>query len=163
VAAPFADTRPAWKVLRVLGNLFELQGFDYETSEAVRDTVMAGGLDGRLSNEIKAQVGLSAATGGLERVTDVPIYRSDALVRRSAPLQETADSRLPKARMASATLAKLGVQSGDALRVSGQQGQIILPALEDNTVAPDCVRIAAAFNETSALGSGFGQLTVERA
>jgi NADH-quinone oxidoreductase subunit G len=163
VAAPFADTRPAWKVLRVLGNLFELQGFDYETSEAVRDTVMAGGLDGRLSNEIKAQVGLSAATGGLERVTDVPIYRSDALVRRSGPLQETADSRSPKARMASGTLAKLGVQSGDALRVSSQQGQIILPALEDNTVAPDCVRIAAAFNETSALGSGFGQLTVERA
>ncbi|MFW7340066.1 NADH-quinone oxidoreductase subunit NuoG [Pollutimonas sp. H1-120] len=163
VAAPFADTRPAWKVLRVLGNLFELQGFDYETSEAVRDTVMAGGLDGRLSNEIKARPGLLKTTGGLERVTDVPIYRSDALVRRSGPLQETADSRPPKARMAAGTLAKLGVQSGDALRISSQQGQIVLPALEDNTVAPDCVRIAAAFNETAALGSGFGQLTVERA
>ncbi len=163
VAAPFADTRPAWKVLRVLGNLFELQGFDYETSEAVRDTVMAGGLDGRLSNEIKAQPGLSKKTDGLERVADVPIYRSDALVRRSGPLQETTDSRPPKARMAAGTLAKLGVQSGDALRISSQQGQIVLPALEDNTVAPDCVRIAAAFNETVALGSGFGQLTVERA
>ncbi|UYO92707.1 NADH-quinone oxidoreductase subunit NuoG [Pollutimonas sp. M17] len=163
VAAPFADTRPAWKVLRVLGNLFELQGFDYETSEAVRDTVMVGGLDGRLSNEIKAQPGLAARPGGLERVTDVPIYRSDALVRRSAPLQETADSRPPKARMAAGTLAGLGIQSGDAVRIASQQGQIVLPALEDNTVAPDCVRIAAAFDETAALGSGFGQITVERA
>jgi NADH-quinone oxidoreductase subunit G len=163
VAAPFADTRPAWKVLRVLGNLFELQGFDYETSEAVRDTVMAGGLDGRLSNEIKAQPGLASRSGGLERVTDVPIYRSDALVRRSAPLQETADSQPPKARMAAGTLAGLGIQSGDAVRIASQQGQIVLPALEDNTVAPDCVRIAAAFDETAALGSGFGQITVERA
>lgn len=163
VAAPFADTRPAWKVLRVLGNLFELPGFDDETSESVRDTVMVGGVEGRLSNQIRAQAGLSTKAGGLERVTDIPIYRSDALVRRSEPLQETAASRAPKARMAASTLAGLNVQSGDPLRISSDQGQITLPALEDNSVAAGCVRIAAAFNETVALGSGFGQLTVERA
>src|SRR3546814_3351122 len=98
---------------------------------------------------------MSSATGGLERVTEVPIYRSDALVRRSQPLQETTDSRPPKARMAAATLAGLGVQSGDAVRVASQQGQIVLAAQEDNTVALNCVRIAAAFDEAAALGSGF--------
>src|SRR3546814_19417651 len=81
---------------------------------------------------------MSSATGGLERVTEVPIYRSDALVRRSQPLQETTDSRPPKARMAAATLAGLGVQSGDAVRVASQQGQIVLAAQEDNTVALNC-------------------------
>src|SRR5690606_16547464 len=101
VAAPFADTRPGWKVLRVLGNLFELQGFDDETSESIRDIVMVGGIEARLSNDIASAPGLAASpSGGLERVTDVPIYRSDVLVRRSQPLQETAASQAPRAHMA---------------------------------------------------------------
>ena len=163
VAAPFADTRPAWKVLRVLGNLFELPGFDDETSESIRDTVLVGGVDGRLSNQIRSEAGLSAKTGGLERVTDIPIYRSDALVRRSEPLQETTASRAPKVRLAAATLAGLNAQSGDPLRIRSEHGEITLAAFEDNSVAADCVCIAAAFDETLALGSAFGQLTVERA
>lgn len=162
-AAPFADTRPGWKVLRVLGNLFQLQGFDDETSESVRDTVMVGGIDGRLSNVITAGIGLAAAPQGLERVADVPIYRSDALVRRSQPLQETSASQSPRARMSASTLAGLGLESGDAVRIGSEQGQATLAALLDDTVARGCVRIATAFNETLALGSGFGQLTVERA
>lgn len=163
VATPYGDTRPAWKVLRVLGNLFELQGFDYETSESVRDTIMVDGVDGRLSNVVNAEPGLSTKVDGLERVADVPIYRSDALVRRSEPLQETASSQAPKARMHARTLAGLGLQAGDPVRVSSQQGQVVLASVLDDTVAPDCVRIATAFNETAMLGSGFAQLTVERA
>ena len=53
--APFGQTRPGWKVLRVLGNVLHLAGFDDETSESVRDTVLAGGVENRLSNAIKAQ------------------------------------------------------------------------------------------------------------
>ncbi|MFA7669401.1 MAG: NADH-quinone oxidoreductase subunit NuoG, partial [Burkholderiaceae bacterium] len=163
-AAPLGDTRPAWKVLRVLGNFFELQGFDDESSETVRDAVIAGGIESRLSNEIKAAPGVVAATAqGLERVTDVPIYRSDAIVRRSQPLQETAASQAPHARMAAATLKGLGLESGDAVRISSPQGQVSLPAQLDNTVAPGCVRIATAFSETLALGAAEGQLNVERA
>ena len=162
-AAPFADTRPAWKVLRVLGNLFQLQGFDDETSESVRETVLVSGIDGRLSNDVIASAGLSSKREGLERVADVPIYRSDALVRRSQPLQDTTASQAPHARMASSTLAGLGIEAGTAVRIGSAQGQVVLAAFLDDTVAPGCVRVATAFNETLALGSGFGQLTVERA
>ncbi|RTZ42435.1 NADH-quinone oxidoreductase subunit G [Candidimonas sp. SYP-B2681] len=162
-ASPFADTRPAWKVLRVLGNLFQLQGFDDETSESVRETVMVGGTDGRLSNHIVSGIGLAKPQEGYERITDVPIYRSDALLRRSQPLQETAASQAPRAHVAASTLAGLGAVSGDTLRISSAQGHISLPALQDDGVAPGCVRIATAFNETLPLGSSFGQLTVERA
>ncbi|PLC53883.1 NADH-quinone oxidoreductase subunit G [Pollutimonas nitritireducens] len=162
-AAPFADTRPAWKVLRVLGNLFQLQGFDDETSESVRETVLVSGIDGRLSNDVTASAGLSSKREGLERVADVPIYRSDALVRRSQPLQDTTASQAPHARMASSTLAGLGIEAGTAVRIGSAQGQVVLAAFLDDTVAPGCVRVATAFNETLALGSGFGQLTVERA
>ena len=163
--APLGDTRPAWKVLRVLGNFFELQGFDDESSETVRDAVIAGGIESRLSNEIKAAPALSttAAQQGLERVADVPIYRSDVIVRRSQPLQETSASQSPRARMSAATLQQLGFESGDAVRITSAQGQVSLPALLDDTVAAGCVRIAAAFPETLALGAAEGQLNVERA
>jgi NADH-quinone oxidoreductase subunit G len=161
--APFADTRPAWKVLRVLGNLFQLQGFDDETSESVRDTVLVGGVDGHLSNEVKLEPALASKLPGLERVTDVPIYRSDALVRRSGPLQATAASQAPLARVAGGTLASLGAQSGDPLRIASEHGQVTLVSLQDDTVAAGCIRIATAFDETLPLGSSFGQLTVERA
>src|SRR3546814_621070 len=101
---PYGDTRPAWKILRVLGNLFQLPGFDDETSESVRDSVLVDGVQSRLSNDIRTAVGVGGKPGdGLERVADVPIYRTDAMVRRSAPLQETADSPPPQARRSAAT------------------------------------------------------------
>ncbi|HEY9460168.1 MAG TPA: NADH-quinone oxidoreductase subunit NuoG [Paralcaligenes sp.] len=161
--APFVDTRPAWKILRVLGNLFQLQGFDDETSESVRDSIMVGGIESRLSNDVVGPVGTSAKLDGLERVADVPIYRSDSMVRRSAPLQLPPVSQPPKARMTADTLASLGVQAGEMVRVRSAQGEILLAAQHDDTVAPGCVRIAAAFAETAPLGGAFGQLTVERA
>ena len=165
VSAPLGDTRPAWKVLRVLGNFFELQGFDEESSETVRDAVIAGGIESRLSNDIKATAGLAngPASQGLERVTDVPIYRTDAIVRRSQPLQETPASQAPRARMSATTLQGLGVATGDLVRITSAQGEVSLPAELDDTVASGCVRISAAFPETLALGAAEGQLNVERA
>ncbi|MBY6344526.1 NADH-quinone oxidoreductase subunit G [Providencia rettgeri] len=162
-AAPVGDTRPAWKVLRVLGNLFQLDGFDDETSESVRDSVMAAGVESRLSNQINLAASVLPEGNGLERVADVPIYRSDALVRRSAPLQETPASDAPTARMAAATLTQLGLADGDLVKVRSSQGEVSLPAQLDDTVALNSVRVATAFSETAALGSAFGQLTVERA
>ena len=163
-ATPRGQSRPAWKVLRVLGNVLHLTGFEDESSETVRDAVMANGIEGRLSNVLNAQPGLaSVSTQGLQRVTDVPIYRSDAMVRRAPALQATAASRAPVARMHAQTLAGLGVQSGDMVRVKSSAGQVNLFAETDNTLVQGAVRIAAAFEQTAALGSAFGQLQVERA
>jgi len=165
VVAPHGQSRPAWKVLRVLGNVLQLPGFDDETSESVRDAVLATGIESSLSNEVRASCGLgSAARGlGLARITDVPIYRSDAIVRRAESLQATVASAAPTARMCAATLSGLGIQAGDRVRVKSAQGEIELTAAQDDAVAEGGVRIAAAFEQTAALGSAFGQLTVERA
>src|SRR5690606_11114222 len=141
-AAPYGDSRPAWKVLPVMGNLLELSGFDDETSESVRDTVLVDGIQERLSNHVVAPVGLGAAAQGLQRVADVPIYRSDALVRRAEPLQETRDSRLPTARMNAATLQGLGLSDGDSVRVRSEQGEVTLTAELDPVVANGAVRIS---------------------
>lgn len=163
-ATPRGQSRPAWKVLRVLGNVLHLAGFDDESSETVRDAVMANGTEGRLSNQLQAVPGLSSmSTQGLQRVADVPIYRSDAMVRRAPALQATSASRAPVARMHQQTLESLGVKTGDQVRVKSSTGQVSLSAEMDNTLVPGAVRIAAAFEQTAALGSAFGQLQVERA
>ena len=160
-AAPFVDTRPAWKVLRVLGNLFELPGFDDETSESIRDSVLVGGVEAHLSNDVQSAIGLASGPAGLERLADVPIYRSDAMVRRAEPLQQTTASQAPQARMCAATLASLGVESGRTVRVRSPQGEITVTALLDDAVAQGAVRLSAAFAETLPLGGAFGQLSVE--
>jgi len=163
-ATPRGQSRPAWKVLRVLGNVLHLAGFDDESSETVRDAVLANGVEARLSNVLQAAPGVTGSTQqGLQRVTDVPIYRSDAMVRRAPALQATGASRAPAARMHEQTLASLGVTAGQSVCVKSSTGQITLLAEADNTVVSGAVRIAAAFEQTAALGSAFGQLQVERA
>ncbi len=158
------QSRPAWKVLRVLGNVLHLAGFDDESSETVRDAVLANGVDARLSNQLQAAPGVTSASAqGLQRVTDVPIYRSDAMVRRAPALQATNSSRAPVARMHEQTLLSLGVSAGQQVRVKSSTGQVTLTAEIDNTLVSGAVRIAAAFEQTAALGSAFGQLQVERA
>jgi len=169
-AAPYGESRPAWKVLRVLGNLLELPDFDEETSEAVRDSVLGCKVRERLSNEIKAVIAArpdvnaaQAKSAGLERIADVPIYRSDALVRRARPLQQTQASKSPRAGMNAATLARLGLADGAPVKLASGDGAVVLPAQLDARVPDGAVRVAAAFIETLPLGSAFATLAVEKA
>ncbi len=166
VCAPLGETRPAWKVLRVLGNLLDIPGFDYESSEQIRSEVMADdvcfavGLD----NAISGVSWLPAnKPGGLQRIADVPIYFADPLVRRASSLQQTRDAVLPSARMCAMTLAKLGLTAGMSVRVSQGEGEAVLIAEADESVPAECVRIAAAHTSTHVLGDMFGTITVERA
>ncbi|HRE19190.1 MAG TPA: molybdopterin-dependent oxidoreductase, partial [Rhodocyclaceae bacterium] len=166
VARAKGDSRPGWKVLRVLGNVLNLEGFDYETSEQVRDAVLgagaefAAGLDNGLNG---VSVTLPATAEGLQRVADVPIYFADALVRRSPSLARTRDAAAPAARMHADTLAQLGLSAGIQVRVKQGQGTAVLSAVEDAAVPAGCVRVAAAHASTAALGDLFGPISVERA
>jgi len=166
VARAKGESRPAWKVLRVLGNVLNLEGFDYESSEQVRDAVLGAGAQfaAGLSNELS---GLALAVpngeGSLQRVADVPIYFADPLVRRSPSLARTRDAAAPAARMHADTLAKLGLAAGAQVRVRQGQGEAVLAAVEDAAVPAGCVRVAAAHASTAQLGEMFGQISVERA
>ena len=103
VVRPLGETRPGWKVLRVLGNLLGLQGFDFETSQDVlgRATCAAVGSvshvpQGLLSNAVADGMPQSV------QVVDVPapavasLYQLDGLVRRATSLQLTTDARLAR-------------------------------------------------------------------
>jgi len=161
---PLGEARPAWKVFRVLGNLLELNSFDYETSEAVRDAAL-GGIDSTtLGNAVDGVevVSQSPATG-LQRVADVPIYATDAVVRRAPPLQATADAATPKAWMNPAEMNKLGIEPGAGVKVSQGSGSVTLQAAADDKLPLGVVRVAAGHAATAALGAMFGTVTVERA
>lgn len=160
--APFGQSRPAWKVLRVLGNLFELSGFEEETSDAVRDAALLTNPQERLSNTVNTSPSVVAIPEGLERVADIPVYRSDAIVRRADPLQQAPASSAPVLRVHSSTLDQLGLQAGEVARVKSASGELVLPVQADDGVAPSAVRVAMAFAQTVDLGNAFGQLTLER-
>ena len=100
VVRPLGDTRPAWKVLRVLANLLGLPGFDFETSQDVlarATNAPAGSVahvpTAQLSNLVSALPGAAAVAG--EPVV-ASIYQLDGLVRRSPSLQLTADARMAR-------------------------------------------------------------------
>lgn len=98
VVRPLGDTRPGWKVLRVLANLLGLPGFDFESSQDVlkqargaQDAGMSHVAPSGLSNATQAAVDLAPAM--VQPVT-ASIYQLDGLVRRSPALQATADARI---------------------------------------------------------------------
>jgi NADH-quinone oxidoreductase subunit G len=160
------DARPAWKVLRVLGNVLNLDGFAYESSETVRDEVLGKGAEfvSGLDNGLNGvSVSLPAAGSQLQRIADVPINFADPLARRAPALQQTADSVAPAARINTRTLAQIGVAADDKVRVKQGQGEAVLVVKADNNVPVGCVRVAAAHVSTAALGDMFGPISVERA
>jgi NADH-quinone oxidoreductase subunit G len=165
VVKPLGDARPGWKVLRVLGNLLGLPGFDFETAEDVRAEALGdvATLSQRLDNSSSAVVAPVSASAGLQRVSDVPIYASDAIVRRAVSLQLTADAKGPAVGVPASLWSQLGLQAGARVRVTQGDGTAVLPARLDETLAEGTVRVAAGHQNTAALGAMFGTLTVEKA
>jgi NADH-quinone oxidoreductase subunit G len=164
---PLGESRPAWKVLRVLGNLLELEGFDYESSEAVRTEAFSKfELPSALNNQLKAGAvtpNTAVAQNGLQRIGEVPIYQMDAVVRRASSLQKTHDAAAPVAWMHSALLEKLGLKEGAMVNLRQGDAAVALPATRDDRLPQDCVRVAAAHPLTAGLGGMLDAIIVERA
>ena len=163
---PLGETRPAWKVLRVLGNLLGLAGFDHDDSkEVLRDALgetPTGSVQAFLNNEVSGvAVAPSPLGGGLERVAEVPIYQTDAVVRRSPSLQMTLDAALPVARMHSRLIARLGLQENGRVSVRQTASALTLKVQRDDLLPDTCVRIPSGHPLTAGLGPMFGPITAE--
>jgi len=161
---PLGEARPGWKVLRVLGTMLGLPGFDFDAAEQVRDACLKGrDVQALLSNKINLEVGAQKnASSGMQRIADVPIHFADPLSRRSAPLQKTRDAQKPKAWMNGKSLAALGIASGNPVLVKQGQGEARLLAALDDKLPDNCVRVAAGHPSTAALGPMFGSVSVEK-
>jgi NADH-quinone oxidoreductase subunit G len=123
--------------------------------EEVRAEALGNDIAARLDNTASVSIGVpAAASGGLERIADLPIYATDAIVRRAPSLQATADAAAPVVGLPSALWQQLGA------KVTVKQGatSVTLPAREDASRAPNAVRLAAPLG-----GALFGPITLERA
>ena len=98
-AAPVGESRPGWKILRVLGNLLGLSGFDYQSSDEVRAelTALVGAPTAYAAPAYSGNHVPAPESGGqsTQNVIDVPMYQIDALVRRAPSLQRTREGRAP--------------------------------------------------------------------
>jgi NADH-quinone oxidoreductase subunit G len=161
---PVGDARPGWKVLRVLGNLLELNGFEQNTAKQVHDELAAqcDGLtpDNRLQGTPAA---VSEMLGTpLVRVGNVPIYATDALVRHAPALQRTQLVESLAVSLHPKQAAELGLAAGDevAIHQNGHRGraQIVL----DDRCAIGTVRIPAAVGGSESLGAQIGTVALEK-
>lgn len=164
---PLGDSRPAWKVLRVLGGLLGLDGFLFNLPEEVLGEALPENYCTRLSNKTSATSianGNTAPANGLERLADVNIYAGDQIVRRSSALQLTRDAkRGNQVGLNQNTFSELGLKEGDAVRVTQGTLSVDMPATLEVNLAPGAVRISAGTMASAKLGSMFGPVTVSKA
>lgn len=168
VANAFGSSRPGWKMLRVLGNFLHLEGFDYESSEAVKHEIKAVMEKApRLvpeKFEPSDAVRLSDKTG-ITRIGEIPIYSLDSLLRHAKPLQETQklmEGAADVVRLHPETAKKLGVQEGESVKLTQSCGKAELPIMLDERVALDAAWIAGGVLETSGMGDLFGTVDIHK-
>jgi NADH-quinone oxidoreductase subunit G len=151
---PAGEARPGWKILRVLGNLFEVQGFDYTTTADVLAELRQG--EKPAAHLTSRRFTSPPAIGGLQRIAEVPMYRTDPLVRRAPALQKTKDNTGPVVRMNPQEAQKQGVGASTRVRVIGNGESVTLDFLIDRRVPDGCVLIPAGYAETLPLGVAAG-------
>jgi NADH-quinone oxidoreductase subunit G len=162
VVRPLGETRPAWKVFRVLGNVLGFNGFDYESSEQIRDEALAGDTAARLNNALVAAVAVKVrAAIGLVRLGEVPMYQADSLVRRAQSLQ--ASTAAPALKANAATLAALGLAVNDLAKVEQGGATVSLFAELDNGLADNVIRVLASHSATRELAGMYSSLSVSKA
>ena len=164
---PLGDSRPAWKVLRVLGGLMDLDGFLFNAPEEVLDEALSDNYCAHLNNKSTVSVlkGSNVTPAeGLERIADVNIYAGDAIVRRAGALQLTRDAKRGNQIGLSASLfSKLGLKEGDLVSITQDAVTIEIPATQEINLASGAVRISAGTAISAKLGSMFGSVTVGKA
>ena len=169
VTKPLGECRPGWKVLRVLANTLGLDGFDFNSSEEVKNAIFNNEKPSAvvwrsLNNNLKelVEIQINIKKDGLQRIGEVPQYESDPIVRRSPPLQKTKYNIRPMARMCAEQMALLGLVEGDIVLARQDRGSAVLKVKLDNHVAKGCVRVAASHELTTGLGDLMGDITIEK-
>jgi len=163
--APPGEARPAWKVLRVLGNLLGAAGFDYVSAGAIREELRAT-LGSREAPDSDGRWDIPTGSGlgeGVVRVGEMPAYAVDPLVRRARALQETADAAAPVVRMSPGLATQLGLATGAFARVSQGQGEATLQVVLDERVAEGCAVIPSGIAATAGLGPSIGPVELAKA
>ena len=158
--APMGESRPAWKILRVMANILHAKGFDYLSSEDVlKELKLAEDSSSLMPYTPFFPELLPVSKLSLVRVGEWPLYRSDSIVRNADALQNCNASESACIRINSNTAKKLNLN--DLATVSQGDIEITLPLICDDRVAQDVVWVANALPETVDLGAAFTEITIK--
>lgn len=159
----FGEAKPAWKIFRVLGNLFELNGFDYHHAHEINKNLRAAVNEfvaPKVSRKLPRTLNHAE---GLVRIMEWPMYCVDSLVRHSAPLQKTLHYNNPAVVKINSNLAKqLGLKNGEQVIAVQFNTEITLPLEIDDTIAENNVWIAGGISETAGFGKAFGEIVLKK-
>lgn len=159
---PFGEARPAWKVLRVLGNLSGVAGFDYVSSEEIRAEAENTCAQVQPDNTLDSGKPLVPfKSEGLHRVAEVPIYAADSLVRRARSLQLSPLAQPVEVRLHPDMARDLGVAEREQVQVRQNGAAIDLPLVLDESVPKGCAWIPAGLYASVALGPAVGPVAIQ--
>jgi NADH-quinone oxidoreductase subunit G len=168
VAQPLGQSRPAWKVLRVLANHLGLDGFDYESSLDVKNEhikIKNQFISKELSNEIDVRneykIRLSKPKQ-FTRVGEIHQYRIDPIVRRAPSLQAAIHKTKAIAKLHPVEMQRLRLKANDKIKVIQGSQSISLIVIEDIGIPEGSIYIPSGIDETANLGDVWGDVTVKK-
>lgn len=149
VTPPFGQARPGWKILRVLANFLQLEGFLYDSSEDVKADVMIE-LDKKneyILNDFKP----SKITKGLEILNLIKANDSDMIVRRASSLHKNKKNQ-NCCLINPSTMLKEGLIDGQKIRISSSEAEVLINVKADENVCSNVIAIFGKQDETFSLG-----------
>jgi NADH-quinone oxidoreductase subunit G len=164
VSVPYGDSKQAWKILRVLANLMNLEGFDYQNIQAVQDELwkLVNPMPGYEPFPHKISKVSSERRKGLTRLAPWLMYRVDPMVRRSLPLQQTMAEHLTHIAIHSSLAKQLNLKSGERVTARQDNSEITLPVHINDRLTPEMVFIPSALAETAGFGRAFAPVTLHK-
>ena len=162
VVEPRGGARPAWKVLRVLGNLTAVEGFDYLSSADVKNEVRTLCESIELSNDVDSAATVEInTTEDLHRSSDVPMYAADAVLRRASSLQRTVDAQSLCVRLNSDEAERLGVSAASTVTVKQGDSSAVLELVIDESIPNATAWIPMAVEGNDLLGTASAAVSIE--
>jgi NADH-quinone oxidoreductase subunit G len=167
VVPTLGSSRPAWKILSALGRILGLDQFEFENITAVREALSPhlAELTSRLSmndevDDSDAAIDFNQAVG-LERISDVPLYSVDAIVRRAKSLQKTVDAVDVQCAVSDAVAQDLKLTAGDRVRITQAGSSVEASVTVDSSLDQSSVRIPMTSALSRSLGGSFGSIAIE--
>lgn len=164
---PMGMVRPAWKVLRVLGNLLGLKPFHYDSSEQIRDELRSvmpekSGIQKACAVGEVLDASLRLHDNVLRRIADHPMYSIDLLSRRASALQKVEEEQnLACIAMHPELAIEKGFQEGQRLMAVQGESELILPVKFDARLVKNNVFIPLGLKETAGFGEAFAPIELK--
>ncbi|TVQ37737.1 MAG: NADH-quinone oxidoreductase subunit G [Wenzhouxiangella sp.] len=159
VVRPPGQARPGWKILRRLGAMWQIPGFDFSSLDGVSEP--ASTADKPEDAWSLEPLAVHSGNGTLSRIGDTPMYAGDGLQRRSVPLQGTTHADPVLVRLHPSTASDLGLGETDRLRVTQGDAAVDLPWQVDSRIAIGAIWLPGSTPETSRLGPAWGSIMIE--